>query len=127
DRNQDRDCDQESEQELECRSGVFQRFARDLGVRPEESADVGCKPESVDSECNREQNRPANEQPPIESALPEESHAAARCDPACIEAGHGPAGIMVGGTAGNAVSARGSWQGRACKFSRRTTQSGLQL
>ncbi len=88
-RDQDRDCDQKSEQELKCRSGIFQRFAGDLGVRPEESANVGRQPEPVDSERNRQQDRPANEQPPIGSALPEESHAAARCDPACIEGGHG--------------------------------------
>ena len=92
DRDQKGNRNQEAEQKLERRAGIFKRLAGDFGIRPEEAPHIGCQPEAVNAERDHQQHSAANEQPPIVPALPEELHAAARCDPACIEAGHGQQG-----------------------------------
>ena len=104
DRNQDRNRDEEAEQELERRAGIFERLAGNLGVRPEETSHIGGQPETVDTEREHQQHCAPDEQPPIGSALPQESHAAARGDSAHIKA-HRPAGIMGGAGPRNVAAA----------------------
>ena len=94
---------QETEHEFQRGAGVFKCLTRNFRVRPEEAAHIGDQPKSVNTECDHQQRGASNEQAPIETALPEESRAAARRDPACVEGWSWPAGIMAVGGAGNVV------------------------
>ena len=63
-RHEDRDRNQEAEQQLACRAGIFEALARELGVRPQETANIGGEPESVDTEREHQQHGAVGEQPP---------------------------------------------------------------
>src|SRR5262249_11414093 len=76
-RNEDCDGNQEPDQELARGSGIFEALARELGVGPQEAADVGGQPEPVDAERAHEQYRAAGKQPPKSSGFAAEANDAA--------------------------------------------------
>src|ERR1700730_8748848 len=64
DRHQQHDGNQEAEQKLARGADVFKAVARDLGIAPEETANVGREPEAIDAERHRQKDRAADQQPP---------------------------------------------------------------
>src|SRR6266702_5925 len=46
--NENGDCNQESDQQLTCSPGIFERLSEHLSVGPEKLARVGGQPETVD-------------------------------------------------------------------------------
>src|SRR5260370_272315 len=94
-RHEDCDRDQETEQKLACRAGIFEALVRNLGARPQITANIGGEPEAVNAEREHQQYGAAGKQTPEHFAMTDKTgdarggrHAGLRRRHGRIEGGH---------------------------------------
>src|SRR2546421_11391394 len=56
DRHQQRDRDEEPKQQLTRSADIFEAIARDLGIAPEKTPNVGREPEAIDAERHQQKH-----------------------------------------------------------------------